>query len=113
MHVENGEDMRGRELCLHGNPVELVERGSARKILCLFCKRLLQARQATNKAAEDKNVCVCTCASPCFIHTIVPSYCEYVCMLFCSACVYFLCMSKRRHPDRKLLLISVVGQELW
>lgn len=52
-------------LYLHGNPVELLDCGSAWKILCLFCMRLLQARQATNKAFGDKNVCV----SPRLIHT--------------------------------------------
>lgn len=33
VHVGNGEEIRAREMCLHGNPVELVEHGSAGKIL--------------------------------------------------------------------------------
>lgn len=63
------EKISERGSCLHSNPVELVEHGSARRILCLFCERLRQTRHATNKAVGDKNVSVCTAAGPCFIHT--------------------------------------------
>lgn len=90
---------------MHGNPVEPVERGSAQKILCLFCKRLLLAGQATNKAFGDKK-CVCAHVQAHVLY--IPKYCECVCTLF--ACVCFLRVYKRQHPDRKLLLISVAGQ---
>lgn len=63
------EKISERGSCLHSNPVELVEHGSARRILGLFCERLRQTRHATNKAVGDKNVSVCTAAGPCFIHT--------------------------------------------